>query len=382
MTVWIRATGGLVPLEADSYAAEAELQSFIAQHPEVLAGAVADDEQAAPWLLITQELDIVMSEGADRVVWSLDHLFVDADGVPTLIEVKRSSDPRWRREVVGQMLDYAASFRASWSAERLEQTWRNRCSDPDTILDGFLELTSFDGTEAFWDAVETNIRANRLRLVFVADRLSSPVVRIIEYLNEQMATTEVIGIEVRPYRNPGDPTFVAYVPTVRGRTTSTETKSARPRLTWDDLARVLLERHGPEQLAAVQLLKERSEAAGAFSSFGTDQRNPRLFINLRGTPNGRTFWPLAVNPRHGTVALQLRWLAKHPAFAEEAVRREFVDRCRDAIGHEIDAPRLDGFPTFPVAALTSERTIDDLVGVMTWLRALAEVAETGTPAAG
>src|SRR4051794_12230288 len=37
--------------------------------------------------------------------WSLDHLFVDQEGVPTLVEVKRSSDTRARREVVAQMLD-------------------------------------------------------------------------------------------------------------------------------------------------------------------------------------------------------------------------------------------------------------------------------------
>jgi len=39
-------------------------------------------------------------------VGSLDHLFLDEAGVPTLVEVKRSSDTRARREMVAQMLDY------------------------------------------------------------------------------------------------------------------------------------------------------------------------------------------------------------------------------------------------------------------------------------
>jgi hypothetical protein len=34
---------------------------------------------------------------------------VDEAGVPTLVEVKRSSDTRARREVVARMLDYAAN---------------------------------------------------------------------------------------------------------------------------------------------------------------------------------------------------------------------------------------------------------------------------------
>jgi hypothetical protein len=42
--------------------------------------------------------------------------FVDQDAVPTFVEVKRSSDTRLRREVVGQMLDYAANASAHWDA--------------------------------------------------------------------------------------------------------------------------------------------------------------------------------------------------------------------------------------------------------------------------
>src|SRR4051794_25314367 len=57
------------------------------------------------------------STGSDR--WSLDHVFLNADGVPTLVEVKRSSDTRARREVVAQMLDYAANATAYWKVDAL-----------------------------------------------------------------------------------------------------------------------------------------------------------------------------------------------------------------------------------------------------------------------
>ena len=45
-------------------------------------------------------------QGSDR--WSFDHLFLDQDNVPTLVEVERSSDTRVRRDIRGQLLDYAA----------------------------------------------------------------------------------------------------------------------------------------------------------------------------------------------------------------------------------------------------------------------------------
>lgn len=40
----------------------------------------------------------------------MDHLFVDQDAIPTLVEVKRSSDTRIRREVVGQLLEYSVPW--------------------------------------------------------------------------------------------------------------------------------------------------------------------------------------------------------------------------------------------------------------------------------
>ena len=144
-----------------------------------------------------------MEEGDERTRWSLDHLFIDGDGVPTLVEVKRSSDPRARREVVAQMLDYAASFRHDWSAASLRALWASSLEkSPDlaqATMDAFLSATTFQDEDALWTEVQTNIAANRLRLLFVGDRFSAHLVRIIEYLNEQLQTTEVVGIEVVPH---------------------------------------------------------------------------------------------------------------------------------------------------------------------------------------
>jgi hypothetical protein len=60
--------------------------------------------------------------------WSLDHLFLDQEAVPTLVEVKRGDDTRIRREVVGQMHDYAANGVVYWPAERLRTDFEARCA--------------------------------------------------------------------------------------------------------------------------------------------------------------------------------------------------------------------------------------------------------------
>jgi hypothetical protein len=54
--------------------------------------------------------------------------FVDQDGIPTLVEVKRQSDTRLRREVVGQMLDYAANAVVYWPVEQLRAEFEQSCA--------------------------------------------------------------------------------------------------------------------------------------------------------------------------------------------------------------------------------------------------------------
>jgi hypothetical protein len=371
-TVWISSSNGLVHLEPRAYAREADLQEFIADHPSVLASAVHPQDHEPRWLLIAQELSIIVDDGLEKVHWSLDHLFVDGHGTPTLVEVKRSSDPRSRREVVGQMLDYAASFKATWSATKLRELWHSKCLDAESAMERFLAASAVEDADAFWTLVDTKIRAGEMRLLFVADRLSTPVVRIIEYLNEQMATTEVIGVEVLPHSSAADPSIVAYVPTVRGRTSAVApAKSSSETRPVEEFERMLLDRHGPEVFDAVQQLIGRASDLGGFVTTGTDARNPRLFLNFFTGATGKNLWPLVVNPRIGKVALQLRWMAYVPGFDDEDRRAEFVSRCATAIGQSIDAPRMDGFPGFQVQVLTNPGVVDSLGEVLKWFLATA-----------
>ena len=86
----------LAKLEAKSYDSEALLQTLLAKFPDLLAGEQIDSKSPRRWLLIKREMGIPAEEdAADR--WSVDHLFIDQDAIPTLVEVKRSSDTRIRR---------------------------------------------------------------------------------------------------------------------------------------------------------------------------------------------------------------------------------------------------------------------------------------------
>lgn len=48
---------------------------------------------------------------------------IDDEAVPTVVEVKRSTNSQLRREVVGQLLEYVANLRASTSADDLRSVY-------------------------------------------------------------------------------------------------------------------------------------------------------------------------------------------------------------------------------------------------------------------
>jgi hypothetical protein len=95
----IKDDGKLVPMQKAPHANEDSFQKLLATYPELLSGDQMNQNDPRKWLLISREVGIPGEEsGTSR--WSLDHLFIDQDGVPTLVEVKRAEDTRLRREVV------------------------------------------------------------------------------------------------------------------------------------------------------------------------------------------------------------------------------------------------------------------------------------------
>ena len=200
----IQTDGKLVEMKEEPYKSEDIFQSILADYPNLLAGDQIDSQKPRRWLLVAREV-AVPAEEAGAGQWSLDHLFVDQDGIPTLVEVKRSTDTRIRREVVGQMLEYAANAVAYWPTEairsRFEQTCEARQIDSDQVLREL--LTDAHDVEEFWQKVKTNLQAGRVRMLFVADQIPPELKRIVEFLNEQMDPAEVLAVELRQYEGQG-----------------------------------------------------------------------------------------------------------------------------------------------------------------------------------
>lgn len=258
----VSAENKLTEMSASPFQTEADFQRLLADHPTLLRLAAGTAERL---LLVSQEYGVMDDEGAgDR--WSIDHLFLTREAVPVLVEVKRSGDTRGRREVVAQMLDYASHGSAYWSGSRMAERFNKTCVErglhPEEILADFLEGKD---PEAYWKTVESSLRAGRLRLVFVSDKIGKELQRIVEWLNEQLRVTEVVAIEVAQFVGPtGERTLV---PRLIGQTTRAQ--SAKQIMEGSSPASVkewivaYKDLHGEEIASALQSFLDHAEAIGA-----------------------------------------------------------------------------------------------------------------------
>ncbi len=301
-------------LNAQGFKNEADFQALLAKHPNLLSGDESCQDGPA-WLLITQEMSIADNdEGRGR--WYVDHLFLDRQGIPTFVEVKRSSDTRIRREVAGQMLDYAANAVANMSVETIRASFESGCeregNNPNQELAEFLSVAGSPGDElgqaieGFWEMVKTNIEAEKIRMVFAADIIPPELQRIVEFLNGQMDPAEVIAVELKSFVGEGLRTLV---PRILGRTT--RSKRRKPRVDqrrdtpWDkeELLQTILECSGSEIAAIARDLIEWSEQVasinwGSGSSFGC------AHLNAAADDNGKIQPFTVASPGNFSVNVQ------------------------------------------------------------------------------
>jgi hypothetical protein len=215
----------LTPMIETSYVTEDDLQALLAEYPDLLPGDQIDLENPRHWILVAREVGVPGSE-EENGRWSLDHLFLDQDGTPTFVECKRASDTRSRREVVAQMLDYAANGTSYWKMDSLRQSAAETAQRSGKSLDDeILKLLNSDDPaqiDQYWIRVEENLRGAHVRLIFVADSVPAELRRLVEFLNEQMTTVEVLAVEAKQFVG-GD--LFAIVPRLLGMTeTARESK--------------------------------------------------------------------------------------------------------------------------------------------------------------
>jgi hypothetical protein len=374
------ATGELSPLQESAYGSESELQELIARYPQILNGA--DSDGGRSYALVRREHGIADGLGAgDR--WSVDHVFVDQDSVPSFVEVKRATDTRIRREVVGQMLDYAANAVEYFAEGRLRASFETRCresgDDPARVIEDIVASDDFD-LDAYWAEVDANLRRGRIRLVFCSDRMPNELKRIAEFLNAQTLETEIVALEIAQHTTPAGLRVLA--PRIFGETLQTPKRAStsQVRRTWTIGEYLeLVDETGPAGFRAVleEMLVHWQER-GRRITFGSGAKLTALYAAVdHGKEN---FWMMAIYP--DCVEIAFRWLKIRRPFDKLALREELRTRLNRIEGIELAADRIGKYPRFPSEVLLDSVRRAQFLEIEDWFEATARATPielTGAP---
>ncbi len=347
----LRGDDDLVEMSQQPYEAEHVLQSLIAKFPQLLGGDQYGGGRPWRWLLIGREVPVPDDQDAAGR-WSLDHLFLDQDAVPTIVEVKRCSDQRIRRQVIGQMLDYAANGVVYWPLERLRARFDDQCRrDGQEPEEAVREVAGEEvDLEEFWKHVGDNLRAGRVRMVFVSDQIPPELRRVVEFLNGQMNPAEVLAIEVKQYVGTGGARTL--VPRVIGQTAEVEARKGRRVRQWDEdsIFASIKEKCGEEEAQIARELYEWTLQRGWSATFGTGMKDAAWIPAV--TVAGNRITPIAVYS-YGRIEVLFEYLKKYPPFDNEATRIELMNQLNAIPGVSIRKDSITKRPPFPLALLVN-----------------------------
>lgn len=366
----VQPDNSLVKVNRTPYNSEALLQGLLADYPDLLAGEQMNTENPRRWLLISQELKLP-AEMDGTGGWWIDHFFLDQDAIPTIVEVKRSSDARIRREVIGQMLDYAAHLEVYWPAERIRAAFEERCRakgiEPNEKV---IELLQDDSSDVgvFWTRVGENLSIGKIRLIFVADEMPMHLQRVVEFLNKYMSPTEVLAVEIKQFEGSNLKTLV---PRVLGQTAQAQQKSSAssatgPKIRWDESRfMTAIPKFNDSRVAdAMNLIYERTKSIGVYWGEGKAENRGSYYPEL--THDGVKHYMFGLWTS-GDIELQFQRMIGKAPFDDWSLRRMLADRLQAIPGVGLLTDEvLVKRPSFPVASFSDSNALEKFLQVFDW----------------
>jgi len=165
--------------EGDPTYEEPWLQELLRKHPDILPTAEIEPV-FHPLIPIGRE--VATETGA------IDNLFISHRGYLVLVETKLWRNPKAKREVVAQAIDYSASV-SKWSYSRLNDvvrayTRRYEGSELDLLDWVERQYGPVEGGRYFFeDTVAKNLKLGRFLILIVGDRIRQSVVEMLNYIN-------------------------------------------------------------------------------------------------------------------------------------------------------------------------------------------------------
>lgn len=346
----------LTELVQTRYENENLFQSLIEKHPEILAGDQITPDNPRKWLLITREMSVPLDDGRG----SLDHLFIDQDAIPTFVEVKRGTDTRIRREVVGQMLDYAANGIQFWPIDEIKTIYEKNANGGESPTLSDIGISP-ENEDSFWQTVSLNLRNGKVRLLFVADEIPTSLQAIIEYLNEQMRDTEVFGLEIKQFLSMDGLTTL--VPHLIGRTASAVQTKRGDLRKWDEDSFITqtAELFGDANADICRKLLRAFETLACYIWWG-EGKDRGAFVPVYVGKQRHQLCSIYNAYKRSLVEIYFQYMK--PPFTESKYRQKLKTALERIPGVNIPDDRIEKRPSFEIDLLSDENSFSLFIDTM------------------
>jgi hypothetical protein len=164
---------------------EYQIQQLIADHPSVLP--IAEINRS-------YEDAVHICCELNTPAGPIDNFLVTRTGLPVIIECKLWRNPEGRREVVGQILDYAKELSRFTSADIQRETNRRLNRAGDTVFELVRAVYPDIDQIEFNDSLTQNLNKGRFLLLIVGDGIRQGVEAIAEYLGRHSGLQFTLGL--------------------------------------------------------------------------------------------------------------------------------------------------------------------------------------------
>ena len=191
------------------------LQKIIHKNPQILP---IDDIESGFAPLISLGREISTSVGY------IDNLYISPNGYLTIVETKLWKNPEAKREVVGQIIDYAKEL-TNWNFTKLNDGVKNSSQLYNNNSKGIIELINdFEKIEEneeykIIDNIERNLKRGRFLLLIVGDGIRESVEEMVDFLSNTPQIQFTLGlVELQFYKNPNVEGELIAIPNLITRT--------------------------------------------------------------------------------------------------------------------------------------------------------------------
>lgn len=267
----------ITALDKAKFNLESDLQDYLEKYPSIIP-IEEIYEGAAELICIGRE--VAVPSGA------IDLMYIDKEGLITIVETKLVKNPEIRRTVVGQVIEYA-SFVSQWKAGDIYEVAYSYFTRKSSEEMASLALGQFtqDNLE---HSIEDNLQNGRIRLIIAVDELNEPLRAIVTFLNSH-SNFDILLLQVSSFEESKEKKVL--VTSLFGYAQKGGGETRPPKINEEVfLSRCQESKHekAAELYLKAKSLNESRSPSGDFMNWGVSGYSYRL--PWKGYPNGETIF--------------------------------------------------------------------------------------------